>query len=126
MGHYDTGYSNTGGRAYFRKKEYHPFLYHILEACYEVKPDDEMLTAVLGYLIRSQCFGAKYHHWYELGIEREIRITSLYEAYLLSLDGRKLERVQRCFSCIFSMTWIVLAAESGFICQYYCGKKGAA
>mgnify|MGYP003214848545 FL=1 len=30
------------------KKEYHPFLYHILEACYEVKPDDEMLTAVLG------------------------------------------------------------------------------
>ncbi len=41
-----------------------------------------MLTAVLGYLIRSQCFGAKYHHWYELGIEREIRITSLYEAYL--------------------------------------------
>ena len=68
------------------KKEYHPFLYHILEACYEVKPDDEMLTAVLGYLIRSQCFGAKYHHWYELGIEREIRITSLYEAYLLSLD----------------------------------------
>lgn len=83
------------------KKEYHPFLYHILEACYEVKPDDEMLTAVLGYLIRSQCFGAKYHHWYELGIEREIRITSLYEAYLLSLDGRKLERVPKMLQLYF-------------------------
>ena len=83
------------------KKEYHPFLYRILEACYEVKPDDEMLTTVLGYLIRSQCFGAKYHHWYELGIEREIRITSLYEAYLLSLDGRKLERVPKMIQMYF-------------------------
>ena len=83
------------------KKEYHPFLYRILEACYEVKPDDEMLVAVLGYLIRSQCFGAKYHRWYELGIEHEIRITSLYEAYLLSLDGRKLERVPKMLQMYF-------------------------
>ena len=88
------------------KKEYHPFLYHILEACYEVKPDDEMLTAVLGYLIRSQCFGAKYHHWYELGIEREIRITSLYEAYLLSLDGRKLERVPKMLQLYFQLYYV--------------------
>ena len=76
-GHYDTGYSNTRCGLISEKKEYHPVLYHILEACYESETGLKMLTAVLGYLIRSQCFGAKYHHWYELGIEREIRITSL-------------------------------------------------
>ena len=76
MGHYDTGYSNTGGRAYSEKKEYHPFLYHILEACYEVKPDDEMLTAVLGYLIRSQGFGAKYH----TGMNLELNVRSASRA----------------------------------------------
>lgn len=83
------------------KKEYHPFVYRILEACYEVDPREEMLTAILGYLIRSQCFGAKYHRWYELGIEHEIRITGLYEAYLLSLDGRKLERVPKMLQMYF-------------------------
>jgi hypothetical protein len=83
------------------KRSFDRFVYRILEACYEVEETDEVLTAVCGYLIRGQCFGMEYHVWYERGIEHELRITSLYEAYLLSLDERKVATVPKMIQMYF-------------------------
>lgn len=83
------------------KKEFSKFLYRILEKCYEVSPKEEVLAAVCGYLIKSQCFGREYHHWYELGIKEEIRITGLYEAYLMSLDSRAVGEVPKVIQMYF-------------------------
>lgn len=83
------------------KKEFSRFLYGILENCYQVYPNEEMLTAICGYLIKSQCFKPEYHQWYELGIAEEIRITGLYEAYLMSLDGRIIGDVPQMIQMYF-------------------------
>lgn len=53
-------------------------LYEILEAAYQVEPEEEMLSAICAYLIRTQCYETEYHRWYELGIEQKIRLTGLY------------------------------------------------
>ena len=65
------------------KKEFSKLLYHILEQCYEVSPEEEILSAICGYLIKSQCFTPSYHKWYEQAIAANLRITGLYEAYLM-------------------------------------------
>lgn len=83
------------------KKEFSGFLYRILENCYQVYPNGEMLAAICGYLIKSQCFRPEYHKWYELGIAEEIRITGLYEAYLMSLDGRIVGDVPKMIQMYF-------------------------
>ena len=83
------------------KKEFSKFLYRILEKCYEVSPKEEVLAAVCGYLIKSQCFGQEYHRWYALGIKEEIRLTGLYEAYLMSLDGRTVVEVPKVIQMYF-------------------------
>lgn len=83
------------------KREFNRFLYLVLEECYRIYPEDEMLSAICGYLIRSQQFSREYHSWFELGIEHELRITSLYEAYLMSLDGRQVESVPRMLQMYF-------------------------
>lgn len=82
-------------------REFDPFVYQILEECYQVNPEDETIAVICGYLIKSQRYEAKYHKWYELGIEHEIRLTSLYEAYLMSLDTRRIERVPKMIQMYF-------------------------
>lgn len=77
------------------------FVYRILEECYRVNPKDEMLAVICGYLIKGQCYDTCYHRWYELGIEHEIRITSLYEAYLMSMDANQVDSVPKMIQMYF-------------------------
>ncbi|MBO5070123.1 MAG: hypothetical protein J6C37_07155, partial [Roseburia sp.] len=83
------------------KRDFNRFIYRILAECYRVNPRDELLATICGYLIKGQCFGTEYHFWYELGIEHEIRITSLYEAYLMSLDSQQVGSVPRMIQLYF-------------------------
>lgn len=74
-------------------REFNRFAYYILEECYRVNARDEMLAVICSYLIRGQCCDSCYHEWYELGIEHDIRITGLYEAYMMTMDAAQVSRV---------------------------------
>lgn len=82
-------------------REFDPKIYEILAVCYEIDPGEEMLSVLCTYLIRGQRYETKYHRWYELGIERKLRITSLYEAYLMSLDAGEVGGVPRMLQMYF-------------------------
>ena len=82
-------------------KDFSPVLYDLLCAAYEANPKPEYVGVICSYLIKSQQYDTKYHHWYEKGIELELRITSLYEAYLLSMDERKVDEVPRIIQMYF-------------------------
>lgn len=68
--------------------EYHPILHKILTECYIKYPTVETIQAVCGILIRNDKRENKYFYWYELGIRNELKITRLYEYYLMSVDTR--------------------------------------
>ncbi len=82
-------------------KDFSPVLYNLLCAAYEANPKPEYVGVICGYLIKGQQYDTKYHHWYEKGIELELRITSLYEAYLLSMDERKVDQVPKIIQMYF-------------------------
>lgn len=82
-------------------KDFSPVLYQLLCAAYEANPKPEYVGVICGYLIKSQQYDPKYHYWYEKGIELELRITSLYEAYLLSMDERKIDQVPKIIQMYF-------------------------
>lgn len=75
--------------------------FQLLEAAYEVYPTPEKVGMVCSYLIRAQKFDIKFHRWFEMGIELELRITGLYEAYLLSLDERAIGPVPKIIQMYF-------------------------
>ena len=83
------------------EKFFHPVLYEIMCEAYEVIPKPEYVGIICGYLIKGQQYDNKYHKWYALGIELELRITSLYEAYLLSMDERRIEPVPKIIQMYF-------------------------
>lgn len=82
-------------------KDFSPVLYQLLCVAYEANPKPEYVGVICRYLIKSQQYDTKYHRWYEMGIELELRITSLYEAYLLSMDERNVDEVPKIIQMYF-------------------------
>ena len=82
-------------------KGFNPVLYDLMCAAYEANPKPEYLGIICSYLIKGQQYDSKYHFWYEKGIEMELRITSLYEAYLLSMDEHRVEPVPKIIQMYF-------------------------
>ncbi len=68
-------------------RQYSERVFFILQKSYETTKDDETLQVLLSFLIKGGCFGERYLSWYALGVERELRVTRLYEYYMLSLPG---------------------------------------
>jgi len=61
-------------------------LQKIIEECYKELPETDSLSAVCSFLIRNNRVGKKYFRWYEEGIEKDLKITRLYEYYMDSID----------------------------------------
>ena len=83
------------------QREYQKKWYPVLEKCYEADPSEEMVAAICTYLIRGQQFAPKYHVWYERGIDSEIRITNLYEAFLISMDQNEVAAIPKMIQLYF-------------------------
>ena len=65
-------------------------LYKIACAAYEANPTNSALEIIVGYLMRTNSYGEKFLRWYELCLYKEMRITGVYEAYLMCLEGEHL------------------------------------
>ncbi len=69
-----------------KTKEYKERMLFLLEACYRVRPDEETLLAICTVLIKGARTGEKYFPWYEKAVEKQLRVTRLYEYYMMSVD----------------------------------------
>lgn len=69
-----------------KTKESSPTVCRFLTTCYERRPEDLLLREICALLIRSGKAGTEYFPWYQRGVERGLRITRLYEYYMMSVD----------------------------------------
>ncbi|WP_029232433.1 DUF5717 family protein [Butyrivibrio sp. VCB2006] len=68
-----------------RVRNYNDRLFRILRACYEIKGSDDVLEALVGLLIKGGRTDKGSFEWYAKGVERELRITRLYEYYMMAI-----------------------------------------
>lgn len=73
----------------------------LLKECYETLDHDAALSAVCRYLIKNQMYGKEYFPWYEKGVGQKLRMTGLYEAYLMSMDVRTVMEVPKIILMYF-------------------------
>ncbi|MBO5373624.1 MAG: hypothetical protein J6A75_13040 [Lachnospiraceae bacterium] len=83
------------------RMEYQRKVLLLLEACYEQCSSEQILGSICGYLIKNQKYGRRFFAWYEKGIEAKLRITGLYEAYLMSMDSRSIKEVPKIILMYF-------------------------
>lgn len=67
-------------------KEYSDVLYRTLKKLYENKNDVRILQQICTLLIKGGKTELRYFEWYRLGVENNLRITNLYEYYMMTLD----------------------------------------
>ena len=62
-------------------------VYQILTAGYERFPSDEVLEAICKLVMKGRPVRKEYFPWYAKAVERNIRITRLYEYYIETMDA---------------------------------------
>ncbi|HCM92813.1 MAG TPA: hypothetical protein DIS78_09645 [Lachnospiraceae bacterium] len=68
-----------------RTKEFSEGLLKLLIRIYRINEDPDVVSAICSMLIREGKTDTEYFEWYSRGVEMELRITKLYEYYMLSI-----------------------------------------
>lgn len=69
-----------------RKKEYSALLLRILGEVYRTYRSPQTVASICHILILGDKRGVDYYPWYALGVEHSVRVTGLYEYYMMSLE----------------------------------------
>lgn len=77
-------------------------VYELLTAAYEICPEAEYVGIICSYLIKGHKNDTCFHKWFELGIENKLRLTGLYESYLLTMNDRQISPVPKVIQMYFS------------------------
>ena len=83
-------------------KVYSERVFYILKECYAKYPDTETLQAICTLLINGNKTESRYFKWYSLGVEKELRITKLYEYYMMSLPADYSETLPKIILMYFA------------------------
>lgn len=63
-------------------KRFSQSAYALLSECYERDQSEDLLDAVCRLIVKGQPIRREYNRWYLLAIERNLRITQVYEYYM--------------------------------------------
>ena len=67
-------------------KDCPPVLFKLLTILYRKKEDVRLLQEICTLLIKGGKAGSRYFDWYSAGVKEQLRITNLYEYYMMSID----------------------------------------
>ena len=105
-----------------KQKSFSEKLLHLLEFCYQETGNKECLQNICTLLIKGNQYGKKYLHWFELAVQNELRITRLFEYYMLSVDLNSKEMLPKMvymyFSYQSSMDYIRTGYLYANVCRY--------
>ncbi|MBR4719505.1 MAG: hypothetical protein IKP31_04590 [Lachnospiraceae bacterium] len=68
-----------------RIKDFSDTLLKLLIRIYRITEDPDVVSAICAMLIKAGKSDEKYFEWFSRGVEMELRITKLYEYYMLSI-----------------------------------------
>lgn len=100
-----------------------PTLLKLLQRMYAKFGDARTLQEICTLLVRANRVGPKYSEWYEAGVREQLRITNLYEYYIMSLDMEKAQELPRTALIYFSYQNNLDLAHSAFLYWYVVRHK---
>lgn len=99
-------------------REYSETLVKLLAFCYGKEMDARFLREICILLIKGGKTGPGVFPWYELGVAGELRITKLYEFYLMSIDMEEEHPVSKTALMYFSYQNNLDYEHSAFLYSY--------
>ena len=106
-----------------KEKEFSVPVYELLTAISREEETTELIEAICSLLIKGNKIGTKYFSWYEKAILAEIKITRLYEYYMMSLDQEKKHDIPRMVLLYFSYQMDMNAEYATYLYRYIYENK---
>lgn len=106
-----------------RVREYSPVLFGILTRLYEKKAEGRILQEICTQLIKGGKVGRKYFDWYKKGVDAQLRITNLYEYYMMSLDLNTQQKLPKIVLMYFSYQNNLDYEHSAYLYRYILQHK---
>lgn len=72
-----------------REKAYSNVIYQTLVNIYRAYPLNDLLYAICALLIKSEKTDRRYFEWFSLGVDAQLKLTSLHEYYMYTIDETK-------------------------------------
>lgn len=69
-----------------KKKRFHQLIHRDLTVLYEEDKSNDVLSAICSLLIKGIKKSSRYFIWFRLGVEKQLRITELYEYFMYSIS----------------------------------------
>lgn len=104
-------------------KDYSPVLFRLLEILYRKKSDIRLLQEICTLLIKGGRTGKRFCEWYRAGIEANLRITNLYEYYMMSLDLDEPQELPKMVLMYFSYQNSLDYEHSAYLYDYVLRHK---
>lgn len=101
-----------------RQKGYSDSVFSLLEKCYEIIPGDETLQVICTLLIKGNLTGREHFKWYALGIESKLRITRLYEYYMMSCELTENVEIPKIVLMYFAFDSSLDSIHNAFLYAY--------
>lgn len=106
-----------------KQKSYSKQLFFILRGCYKVVPSDEVLQTICTLLIKGNVTEEGAFLWYEKGIEKELRITRLYEYYMMSFPLQQSREIPKIVLMYFAFDSNLDGLHNSFLYAYVYKNK---
>lgn len=106
-----------------KQKGYSYRLFTILRACYRAHPSDDVLQAICTMLIKGNITDERAFLWYEKGIEKELRITRLYEYYMMSIKMDESRTIPKIVLMYFAFDSNLDSLHNSFLYAYVYKNK---
>lgn len=101
-----------------KRKDYSGQLFFVLKECYEKYPDNETLHAVCTLLIKGGKTDSSFFEWYRLGVEQELRITRLYEYFMMALPENYADELPKMIVMYFAYNSELDYRKNAFLYAY--------
>lgn len=106
-----------------RVRDYHPLLLRFLMDCYRKKNDSRVLKEICAQLIKRNKPDKMAFEWFVKGIEAEIRITNLYEYFMMTLDLDEEKEIPRAALIYFTYQTNLDYLHSAYLFYYVTMKQ---
>lgn len=103
-----------------REKESSPRLVKLLTAICETEPQPAMLQSLCSLLIKQDRREKKYFKWYEAAIQKELKITRLFEYYMMSMDRKVKIQLPKSVLLYFSYETDLSYPVAAYLYRYIC------
>ena len=83
------------------ERGYNPKVLPILEECYEIYPDMQLLLSVVTYLLKAPYVDESFLKWYGMAIDANLHIPGIFEAYMEALPSYSVDKLPQLVTLFF-------------------------